>query len=98
VGAELCANDLGHLCHLIPDSYRHRIHIEQSHLLATLSPKAIHTYLCQESYLSRREKVRHDAHGRRILNVLNVIRTLGNDLVVPIREGLIRDKAPQKII
>jgi len=38
------------------------------------------------------------ADDRRILNVLNVIRTLRNDLVVQIRDGLIRDKTAQEII
>jgi hypothetical protein len=52
----------------------------------------------QEARLSRLEQVRSHAHRRRILNVLNVIRTLRNDLVVQIREGLIRDQAAQKII
>jgi hypothetical protein len=71
--AKLCANDLGRLSHLFPDLNRDGIHIEQSQLLATLSPNAIHTYLCQESYLSRLEKIRHHADGWRILNVLDVI-------------------------
>jgi len=96
-GAELCANDLWGLAHLFPDLNRHRIHIKQSKLLATLSPNAIHTYLRQEGYLSRLEKVRHHADGWRILNVLDVIRTLRNDLVVQIREGSILGKAAQNI-
>jgi hypothetical protein len=74
------------------------IHIEQSYLLATLSAKTVDADCCQEAHLSRFEQVRSHADGWRILNVLNVIRTLRNDLVVQIRDGLIRDKAAQEII
>jgi hypothetical protein len=52
----------------------------------------------QEARLSGLEQVRSHGDGRRILNVLHVIRTLRNDLVVQILDRLIRDKAAQKII
>ena len=39
--AKQCTNDLGHLSHLLPNLNRRGIHIEQSHLLATVSPKTI---------------------------------------------------------
>jgi hypothetical protein len=52
----------------------------------------------QEARLSRLEQVRSHADGRGILNVLNIIRTLRNDLVVQTRDRLIRDNWAQKII
>jgi hypothetical protein len=96
--ANLGTNDFRRFSHFFPDLHRHCIHIEKSYLLATVSPKAIDANCRQEARLSRLEQVRSHADGRRILNVLNVIRTLRNDLVVQIWDRLIRDKAAQKII
>jgi hypothetical protein len=96
--ATLRTDDFWRFSHLFPDLHRRCIHIEKSYLLATLSPMAIDADCRQEARLSRLEQVRSHTDGRSILNVLNVIRTLRDDLVVQIREGLIRDEAAQKII
>ena len=86
-GTKLCAHDFGRPSHLFPDLYRRRIHIKQSHLVATPSSNTIHTDLGQEVYLEGPEQVRHHADGRCILNALEVIRTLCNDVVVQVWTG-----------
>jgi hypothetical protein len=94
----LGTDDSRRFSHLAPDLHCRRIHIEKSDLLATLSPKAVDADARQEARLSRLEQVRSHADGRRILNVLNVIRTLCHDLIVKIQNRLIRDEAAQRII
>jgi hypothetical protein len=96
--ANLGTDDFRRFSHLFPYLHRHCIHIQKSYLLATLSPMAIDADRRQEARLSRLEQVRSHADGRGILNVLNIIRTLRNDLVVQTRDRLIRDNAAQKII
>lgn len=96
--ATLGTDDFRRFSHLLPDLHRHCIHIEKSYLPATLSTMAIDADCRQEARLSRLEQVRSYADGRRILNVLNVIRTLSNNLVVEIWQWLIPDGAARKII
>ena len=80
--ANLLANDLGHSAHLLPNSNCRHIHIEQTHLVSTLSPETIDADCIQESSLSGFNQVRRHAHGWCILDVLHLFRTLRDDLIV----------------
>ena len=87
----------GRSSHLLPNLKCRGIHIKQPYLLATLSAKTVDADCGQQAHLSRLEQVRSHADGWRILNVLNVIRTLRNDLVDKIWQWLIPDGSAQKI-
>ena len=76
------ANDFRCFPHLFPDPNRRCIHIKQSHLLAAFSPETIDADCRQEAFLSRLEQVRSNGDGRRIFDVLHVLRVLRNDLIV----------------
>src|SRR5579863_4153493 len=93
----LRANDFGRSSHFLPNLKCRGIHIKQSYLLAALSAKTVDADCCQQAHLSGIEQVGSHAEGWRILNVLNVIRTLRNDLVVRIWFSAI-DRAARKII
>ena len=96
--ANLRANDFRCFPHLFPDPNRRGIHIKQSYLLTALSPETIDADCRQEAPLPGLEQVRSHADGRRIFDVLHVLRALGNDLIVQRCRGAFRDKAFQKII
>jgi hypothetical protein len=78
----LRTNYFGSFTHFFPDPNCCRIHIEEPDLIASLTPKSVDTYCSQEACLPGREQVGSDAHGRCVLNVLHVLCTLCDDLII----------------
>lgn len=75
-------NYLGSPTHFSPNPNCSSIHIEEPDSIATLAAESVDTDCSQEACLPRREQVRSDADGRCVLNVLHVLCTLCDDLII----------------
>jgi hypothetical protein len=61
---------------------RSSVHVEQPHLIAVSATLAVDTDRGQKPGLPRLNKIRSNAEGWSIANVLHLVRTLGDDLVI----------------